>query len=84
MSRFTFRDDLPSQLGFVIWYLEEGRALARDLHDIKEQLALAEERVVHGSEWPALSYEEGVVATITWFLELTNEAPMDEDGHEEG
>lgn len=57
--------------------------MARDLRDIKEQLTQAEERVVHGSQWPGLSYEEGVAATAAWILERTDEAPMDEDGHDQ-
>lgn len=55
--------------------------MARDVEQIKQQLALAEEGVAGGSKWPALSYEEGVVAALAWLMGMVDEAPMDEGGH---
>lgn len=48
---------------------------------MQDQLKQAVEGAAAGSRWPALSYEEGVAATLRWVLGQTDEAPM-EDEHE--
>lgn len=49
------------------------------MHD---QLNRAIEGVACGSKWPALSYEEGVMATLQWVLGHTDEKPMEDSVHE--
>ena len=33
----------------------------------------------HGSKWPGMSYEDGVIATIEWIKGNSDEAPMEEN-----
>jgi hypothetical protein len=47
-------------------------------HEVKEQLRLAEVRKQVGTRWPAMSYEEGVAATLQWLLGVTDEVPIEE------
>lgn len=51
----------------------------RPEHDVIDQLNQAVEGVARGSRWPALSYEEGVMATLSWVLGLRDEKPMEDE-----
>ena len=44
--------------------------------EIDEQMNLALEGVDQGSQWPGMSYEQGVEAALRWVTEATDEAPM--------
>lgn len=55
--------------------------MARDQRAIQDQLSEATTQSHLGSRWPALSYEEGVVAALSWLMGLTDDKPMDEGAH---
>lgn len=46
---------------------------------IQDQIAEAEESVMEGnSQWPGMSYEEGVSAALRWAIGESQDRPMDE------
>lgn len=48
--------------------------------EIEEQLEAAyEQREAGGTRWPAMTFEEGVIAAIEWMAGDTEDAPMDDE-----
>lgn len=46
---------------------------------IDEQIDKAQEGMAKGSNWPGMSYEQGVENTLRWVLGDSDTAPMDEE-----
>lgn len=55
--------------------------MARPTDDeVQEQIDLASEAAVTGqSQWPGMTYEQGVDNALRWALGETDDAPMEEE-----
>lgn len=49
----------------------------RSRSEIEDQIALADD-AIGGSEFPGMTYEEGVSNALRWALGDTNDKPMDD------
>jgi len=50
----------------------------RNTDEIDDVLSKAQENADGGSQWPGMSYEQGVVEAILWLTGQTDENPMAE------
>jgi hypothetical protein len=54
--------------------------IARTQDQIDEQINRAvESRDEHGTQWPGMSYEDGVDAALRWVTGESDDAPMDDE-----
>ena len=52
----------------------------RSVNEIEEQIGKALDSTAdHGTQWPGMTFEEGVDAALSWALGHIDEAPMDGD-----
>lgn len=54
--------------------------IKHDEGELNEQLELAAENEHGSSQWPGMTYEQGVANTLRWVLELDETPPMEDEG----
>lgn len=47
--------------------------------EINEQISRATDAAAHGSQYPGMSYEEGVRCALDWVIGESDDLPMEDD-----
>ena len=55
--------------------------MERDEDEVSDQIgrAINSQDKNHGTKWPGMTYEEGVVAALMWLSGQSEEPPMEEE-----